>query len=184
MKSLLLLVALIPVLALGQAKTSFGSDNATRCYQESNAPMSDFGLRFCNEAIKQDNLMPRDRAATFTNRGIILAANGRYDEAMQDYERAMKITTSMGKIYINRGNVYHHWQDYDLALADYDKALALNDVPADIALYNKALTYIRLKQWDDAEASLKQALEINPESRRVAKKLAEFHRVEDTDHSE
>jgi tetratricopeptide (TPR) repeat protein len=181
MKRLLFLaILLLPIQdLLAQAKTSFGSTNASRCYQESNTPFSDYGLRFCTDAIRKDDLMLKDLAATHTNRGIIYAANGQYDEAMQDHNEAMLLAPEMGKIYVNRGNVYHQLNDYDLALQDYAKAEELGNVPLDIIYYNRSLTLIRLKRWDDARKSLETALEHNPDSSRVKRKLAQFDEPRD-----
>lgn len=160
---------------IAQSKTTFGSDNATRCYQESNSPLSEGGLRYCTSAIRNDDLMLRDLAATHTNRGIIYAANGKLEEAMKDHNEAMLLAPGMGKIYVNRGNVFHQTHEYEKALADYDKALELDNVARDIVLYNRSLTLIRLKRWDDARTALESALEINPDSRRVKRKLEQFN---------
>lgn len=179
MKATLLIIALtltlLPDNSSAQSKTSFGSDNATRCYRESNQPLSDHGLRYCDEAIRNDELMIRDLAATYTNRGIIYAANGKLEEAMSDHNQAVLLAPTMGKIFVNRGNVYHQTHNYDLALADYQTALELKNVAADIVHYNRALSLIQLKRWDDARASLEAALEHNPNSGRVKRKLEQFN---------
>ena len=171
-----LLVVLVLTASQAQAaKTTIGSTNASRCYQESNHPSSDYGLRFCNAAIKDDDLLTKNLAATLTNRGIILAANGRFDEALVDHNEAMLLAPEMGKIYINRANVFHQLQALEDALTDYDKAVSLGNVPLDIAYYNRSLTLILLKRWDDARASLEKALEVNPDSTRVLRKLEQFN---------
>jgi tetratricopeptide (TPR) repeat protein len=162
-------------LTYAQNKTTFGSDNATRCYQESNTPFSTHGIVFCTDAIRKDNLLLRDLAATHTNRGIIYAANGQLDRAMKDHNEAALLAPDMGKIYVNRGNVYHLIHEYVTALTNYDRALELANVPLDIVHYNRSLTLIRLKRWDDALAALEAALAINPESARVKRKLDQFN---------
>jgi tetratricopeptide (TPR) repeat protein len=162
-------------LAYAQTKTTFGSDNATRCYQQSNTPFSTHGIVFCTDAIRQDNLLLRDLAATHTNRGIIYAANDQLDRAMKDHNKAALLAPGMGKIYVNRGNVYHQLHEYVTALADYDRALKLANVPLDIVHYNKSLALIRLKRWDDALIALETALAINPESARIKKKLDQLN---------
>ncbi|MFP6794582.1 MAG: tetratricopeptide repeat protein [Pseudomonadales bacterium] len=162
-------------LAYAQNKTTFGSDNATRCYQESHTPFSTHGLMFCTDAIRKDDLLLRDLAATHTNRGIIYAANGQLDRAMKDHNKAALLAPGMGKIYVNRGNVYHQIHEYVTALADYGRALELANVPLDIVHYNRSLTLIRLKRWDDALAALEAALAINPESARVKRKLGQLN---------
>ena len=112
-----LAVSLISNSATAQSKTTFGSDNATRCYQESNSPLSNGGLRYCTFAIRNDDLMIRDLAATYTNRGIIYAANGKLEEAMKDHDEAMLLAPGMGKIYVNRGNVFHQTHQYPMCQA-------------------------------------------------------------------
>ena len=108
MRTLILLLSItVSIPALAQSKTTFGSDNASRCYQESNSPFTDYGLRYCTEAIRYDDLLLRDLAATHTNRGIIYAANGLLEEAMADHNEAMLLSPTMAKIYVNRGNVFH-----------------------------------------------------------------------------
>tara|TARA_B110000503_G_scaffold90812_1_gene137253 strand:+ start:699 stop:1307 length:609 start_codon:yes stop_codon:yes gene_type:complete len=169
------IIMVVSQLANAQTKTTFGSDNATRCYQESNTPFSTHGIVFCTDAIKKDDLLLRDLAATHTNRGIIYAANGQLDRAMKDHNAAASLAPGMGKIYVNRGNVYHQLHKYVTALADYDRALQLGNVPLDIVHYNKSLALIQLKRWDDALAALEAALAVNPESARVKKKLGQLN---------
>ena len=166
-------------LAYAQSKTTFGSDNATRCYRESNTPFSTHGLTFCTEAIRNDDLLLRDLAATHTNRGIIYAANGQLDRAMKDHNTAALLAPGMGKIYVNRGNVYHQTHEYVTALADYGRALELANVQLDIVHYNRSLTLVRLKRWDDALAALETALAVNPESARVKRKLDQLNALKE-----
>ena len=166
-------------LAYAQSKTTFGSDNATRCYRESNTPFSTHGLTFCTEAIRNDDLLLRDLAATHTNRGIIYAANAQLDRAMKDHITAALLAPGMGKIYVNRGNVYHQTHEYVTALADYGRALELANVQLDIVHYNRSLTLIRLKRWDDALAALETALAVNPESARVKRKLDQLNALKE-----
>ena len=171
----IVIILLAGPIAYAQTKTTFGSNNATRCYQQSNTPFSTHGIVFCTDAIRQDNLLLRDLAATHTNRGIIYAANDQLDRAMKDHNKAALLAPGMGKIYVNRGNVYHQLHEYVTALADYGRALKLANVPLDIVHYNKSLALIRLKRWDDALVALETALAINPESARVKKKLDQLN---------
>ena len=176
MKKLLATLLLIPTAdALAQARTTFGSDNATRCYQESNMPFASSGIRYCTDAIRHDGLTLRNLAATHTNRGIIYAASGRYEKAMKDHNQAILLMPELGEIYVNRGNVFHQQLEFDQALQDYQTALEVGGVAKDIVHYNRALSLIRLKRWDDARLALETALETNPDSFRVKRKLNQFN---------
>ena len=174
------MLALLSPNALTQNKTSFGTDNATRCYQASNAPFSTHGISFCTKAIRHDDLLLGDLAATHTNRGIIFSANGQLKKAMKDHRKALLIAPQMGKIYINRGNVFHQERKYDLALKDYDKAIELGNVPLDVAHYNRSLALIKLKLWGDAILALEASININPHSQRVRRKLEELKQSKET----
>ena len=154
-------LALMPALAPAQSKTVLGSTNANSCYHESNHPSSQYGLKYCTRAIEQDQLGRRDLAATYNNRGIIYAANGKLQEAMADHNQAAEIAPRMGKVFLNRGNVHHRFKDYTQALSDYDRAMTLGKVPLDVLHYNRALTLIQMKRMDAARASLRKALQAN-----------------------
>lgn len=178
--SLIVLLAGNCALAYAQAKSSFGSTDASRCYSESNAPISVQGADYCTAAIKSGDLMVRDLAATYTNRGIIYAANKRYQEAMSDHNEALRLTPDTAKVLVNRGNVHHRKKDYDLALADYNRALELGGVAKDIIYFNRALTLISQQRWDDARADLQAALAINPNSIRAMNKLKQLSEDQDS----
>lgn len=171
---LVLVLGLMAADLSAQGKTTFGSTNASLCYQESKMPFSDIGLRYCTDAIRNDDLVIRDLAATYTNRGIIYAANGKFEKAMEDHDQAFLLAPEMANILVNRGNVFHQIHNYENALADYNAAIELASVAFDTVYYNKALTLIRLKRWDDARQALETALEFNPDSGRVQRKLSQF----------
>ena len=166
-----------PAPLLSQSKSSFGTTDASRCYSESNAPVTDQGVAYCTAAIKHGGLLVRDLAATYTNRGIIYAANKRYREAMSDHNKALRLAPNMTKVLVNRGNVHHRNKDYALAIADYNKALELGGVAKDIIYYNRALTRIGQQRWHEAESDLRAALEVNPKATRARTRLEEITRA-------
>ena len=178
----LLCVMLATLLIAGQAwpqaKSSFGSNDADICYRESQTPLSNHGIRYCTRAIREDRLLNRDLIATYTNRGIIYSAAGRYQEALADHNeallRASKIAPLTAKIHINRGNVFHRIREYEQALSDYDKALELGQAPLDAVYFNRALTLLRLKRLADARDSLEAGLRVNPNAWRIKRKLEEL----------
>lgn len=138
-------------------------------------PFGGAGVRYCTDALRKDDLTLKDMAATYTNRGIIYSANGEYEKAMKDHNEAALLLPNMGKIYVNRGNVFHQQLDFERALEDYEKALEVGGVAGDIVQYNRSLSLIRLKRWDEAREALEAALEINPDSSRVKRKLDQFN---------
>ncbi|MCB1693445.1 MAG: tetratricopeptide repeat protein [Pseudomonadales bacterium] len=169
-------VALLFVMPMLNAasSTTLGSDDATRCYQESRLVVSEAGLEFCNRAIVRGELTRRDLAATYSNRGIINANLGRFTDALADHNKAISLAPDLAEAYINRGNTYYQTRDFDLAVADYDKAAAMEAEPRHVPYYNKALTLIKMKRLDEAKAAFKEALVFLPDSRKIKSQLEQL----------
>lgn len=156
------------------ASTTIGSSDASRCFQESQFALSGSGIDDCDRAIASGNLTRRDLAATYSNRGIIHASIGKYQNALADHDRAIEIMPTLGEAYINRGNVYFHLHDYAPALSDYETAISLGATPAHTPFYNKALALIRLNRKDEARNALESALELAPGSTKIKQRLTEL----------
>src|SRR5205085_1350894 len=78
-----------------------------------------------------------DDPVTLNARGIALRRLGRYDAAIADFSRALKLRSSDASLLNNRGIVYARLRRFDDALADLNQALAVR--PGDIhSLANRA----------------------------------------------
>jgi protein O-mannosyl-transferase len=75
--------------------------------------------------------------------GMVLARQGKLDEALPLLNEALKIETNQAAGYGYRGNVYATLRKFDEAKADFEKALSLN--PADPAA-TRGLEYVRQQQ--------------------------------------
>lgn len=78
---------------------------------------------------------------SYTDRGDAYCGKGDYDQAIADYNEAIRLDPDDALTYIGRGDVYYSKGDYDRAVADYDTAVQID--PA----------------YDEARQNLKQALE-------------------------
>ena len=65
---------------------------------------------------------------------------GRYDRAIEDYNKAIALDQNDAKAYYNRGVAYDGKGQYDGAIEDYNKAIALDPNLAD-AYNNRGLAY-------------------------------------------
>jgi len=109
-------------------------------------------------SLWQDNLARNPSSATaWDNLGLARTRAGRYDEAVQCFDRALVLSSSRAKVYNNRGLAYAGMSRYDLAVGDYDRSLAL-DPRLDRAWNNRALARIALRQYDLAIRDCAQAL--------------------------
>ena len=78
-------------------------------------------------ALKAVGLAPDDPFALDT-RGAIYRAMGRIDEALADFDKAIKIGITAPSTYFERGRCHERKGNPELAVADYQKAV---DLPAE-----------------------------------------------------
>jgi len=152
--------------------TTLGSTDAVLCFQESKILVTSNGLNYCNRAIAQGDLTKRDLAATYSNRGIILANSGAYERAIRDHDKAISLKPDLAQAYINRGNVYHHIGQYQEALEDYQRAIELANGPRHIPFYNRGLTLLKINRQAEAISAFESALGFAPDSANIKEKLA------------
>jgi tetratricopeptide (TPR) repeat protein len=127
----------------------------------------------CNRALEQAALSPRDRAATYVNRGILNAAIGRYQEALNDYNEALELD-ALPQAWNGKGNLYHLAERYDDAIDAYERSLELNLPQPQVAHYNLGLVYERMNDDEAAARSFRTALELAPEWSLPVEKLQEL----------
>ena len=118
----------------------------------------------CTMALNFGQMSAADRAATFTNRGIIYMALQDYEKAISDYSMALSIKPEHGEIYVNIGNVYYLGKVYDKAIEEYTKAIDMQTTRLHVAHTNRAMAYENLDDFENAEQDYRAAMEIVPDS--------------------
>jgi tetratricopeptide (TPR) repeat protein len=73
--------------------------------------------------LHEDGTIPQ----LFKNLGDCLYRASRYDEALEAFQRAIKLDPALGDdVYFKLGNIRFKWQEKEQALAYWERALALN----------------------------------------------------------
>ena len=107
------------------------------------------------------------------NKGRILTQQQQYEEAIIAYNQALngdikyKNPAEKATIWVNQSAVFWQLQEYQAALNTAQKALDIepeNDLRKR-ALYNKSLALIALRNYSEAEDTLKSLLKISPEDK-------------------
>lgn len=111
--------------------------------------------------------------AALNNLAVIKRDQGKYQEAIDLFTRALQIDQSRSEIYYNRGNAYSDLRLYKEALADYKLSTEKGTNPAYYNNYANALKEVNPREAIKAYA---QAIKLNPSSARPYRNRATVHR--------
>jgi Tfp pilus assembly protein PilF len=106
-------------------------------------------------ALKPDGALYNSRAKLYFNLK-------KYNEAMEDYNRAIAIDSTEGEYFINRGAVFALTNNLQMALKDFNKGLTLKPDHAN-GFKNRSLVFQSFGQWDKAVEDISTYLSMHPE---------------------
>jgi tetratricopeptide (TPR) repeat protein len=141
-------------------------------------------LEFFNAALEKD---PQDIQA-MTNKGIVLARQGNFDNAKKLFDKAIDLSEIKGNVdyraVVNAGIVMSIYGDPDEALNYFDRALSneekLRQETLMAALINKGVTLFEKGLYEESLHYFDKALEVEPDRIGAlvnkANALQELHR--------
>lgn len=159
----------LPITAYTQSMSVIGGGSYARnCYMASTLAIqlnsaSDADIQECDQAILHGRLTRKDLLATYVNRGILYGAMEDYQRALKDYRTAIDLGPQTGEVYVNLGNLYLLSQKYDVAIRQYTTAIELTLTKNHIAHFNRAMAYENNKEFGNAEADYRRAIELSPD---------------------
>jgi tetratricopeptide (TPR) repeat protein len=109
---------------------------------------------------QQPNVAEAER---FRSQGYIRAQQGFNQQAIQDYNQAIRLNPQDAAIFINRGVSHHELGDLNAALNDFNRAIELNPNSAE-AFSNRSHVYFDLNQPTNAYSDAQTAVQLDPES--------------------
>ncbi|MGY6529840.1 MAG: tetratricopeptide repeat protein [Cyanobacterium sp.] len=109
----------------------------------------------------EDSSVNLDDAQIFYNRGNELRDSQDYEEAIEQYSRAIELNPNYVDAYYNRGLTYADLKDFDRAIADYTQAITID--PEYLNAYNnRGVLYANLGDYERAIADYQKVLESDP----------------------
>ena len=134
-----------------------------------------------NDRVLQNIMRPEDQnilaqavtedAIAYLNRGVDLYNEGKYEEAIEEFNKALAINANLAEAYYHRGNAYQEMcsdlledeavEFVNKAIADYNSAIAIKPDFAD-ALFNRGYLY-RGYDYDKALEDYAAVLRIKPD---------------------
>lgn len=167
--------------ALAQgAVTVIGGGLAQACYEaaESGASAPQQAIAMCDLAITQESLKRRDKAATYTNRGILYMRIGNNTKALWDYQRSLDMMPSLKETKVNLGAALYNLKRYPEALAALNEGIGTtSDEARVIGYYNRGLTHEKLGDIQSAYEDFRRAVEMKPDFKQAERQLARFQVV-------
>ena len=97
-------------------------------------------------------------------KGWILAAHGRSEEAVAEFERALTLDASFADADVGLGFTYNRLGEFDKSLESFDKAISVSPHDPFLARFygGKAAANFGLKRYDQAIDLARRAIAINP----------------------
>jgi len=111
------------------------------------------------ESASADNKSPALQAF---NLGLECKDEGRYDEAVTYFTKAIRLSPDTQEAYYERGYVYGVKGENDRAIADFTTVLRFEPQNTN-AYYLRGLAYHEKEQYDNAISDFTQAIELNPD---------------------
>ena len=131
--------------------------------QDSDPVQAEKYLRKCLEMKGND--LTADDLATFNQLGISLRKQGRWQDAVTEYKRALAIAPKAEGLFYNMGMAYAEGGDFETAIKCMHKAIAINsEFPrgGPLLAYNIGMVYAKGYTKDRAIQCMEIALELDP----------------------
>ncbi|MEG5058649.1 tetratricopeptide repeat protein [Microcoleus sp. A2-C5] len=100
-------------------------------------------------------------AEDFNNLGIDKANERHFQEAIENFDRAIKLNPDYADPYNNRANVRHQLGDFPGAREDYTEAILLNPKCSDFHK-NRGIISCELGDYREAQADHSRAIQLDP----------------------
>ncbi|MEW5773371.1 MAG: tetratricopeptide repeat protein [Thermodesulfobacteriota bacterium] len=116
--------------------------------------------------------LSREDIATFNRLGIALRRQGKWQDAVAEYGRALEISPDDENILFNMAVAYTEGGRHPDAVASLEKALELNPTfyaESPVACFNIGVMYLNARHAAKAKLFLRRALELDPEHQGAQK---------------
>lgn len=127
-----------------------------KCYEDA---ASDQVIISCTAVISRGLVDRNDLATAYKNRGNAYDDKGQYEQALEDYARAVETNPQDAEAFNSRGTTYIALERYRLAVDDFDQAIRINP-SSPVALGNRCFAKAVLGELAQALSDCNEALRI------------------------
>jgi Flp pilus assembly protein TadD len=119
------------------------------------------GQKLFTEEFSIQGDQQRGTADNWVDEGNTLYAHGKYDEAIQAYDKAIEINPQDADAWYYKGTALDMLRKYDEAIQAFDRAIEINPQDAD-AWYEKGWNLGELGKHEEAIEALDEAIRLDP----------------------
>jgi tetratricopeptide (TPR) repeat protein len=94
------------------------ANDAQKC-EKNVTSKPDLALEGCTALIESGRLSEEDVFKVLLIRGVAYRNKGNYDQAIQDFDKAIRLKPNIAGAFNNRGVNYDYKGDYELAIQDW-----------------------------------------------------------------
>jgi len=127
-----------------------------KCYEDA---ASEQVIISCTAVISRGLVDRNDLATAYKNRGDAHDDEGQYEQALEDYARAVETNPQDAEAFNSRGTTYIALQRYELAIEAFDRAIGINP-SSPVALANRCFAKAVLGELQQALSDCNEALRI------------------------
>lgn len=180
-------IALVPTLAQAQAEvTFFDGGYAEMCsaaahsvdqpgpFQITGSRLGVPPLDICNSAIQANEAGTSIQAGNYNNRGVLYFAQGMLEEALKDFDEAVRLDADLAQAHINRGYTLVAQQRWADSIAALTRGIELNGAELDKAYFNRGVAHEETGNTRQAYYDYLKASELNPLWEDPKKELSRF----------
>jgi lipoprotein NlpI len=159
------------------------ANDADKCEKNVNSN-PDLALQGCTAVIASGQLSGEDLAKALNDRGLAYSNRAKYDQAIQDFDRALSLKPDTVEALNNRGLAYEQKGDFDRAIEDYERAIRLQPGYAS-TFNNRGLLYAERKgDHSRAIKDFDQAIRLRPEyAEAFSNRAHSYYTTGDYDHA-
>ncbi|MBN2040487.1 MAG: tetratricopeptide repeat protein [Spirochaetes bacterium] len=104
----------------------------------------------------------------YNHRGLVYFSLSRYENALEDFNRAIELISNDIRVYTNRGLTYRMLKNYESALKDFNKSLELNPLWPD-TFYGRSLTNYDMGNINAALEDCDRAIALKPNFKQAVR---------------
>ena len=158
------------------AVTVIGNSSARLCYEAAEADFErSKAIDYCDKALREEALSQYEIVATHVNRGILRFRKGAVNDALADFDQAIRLDPQQPEAYLNKGvALLRSPNGADDALPLFTLALENRTRKPALAYFGRGAAHEELGNVRDAYFDYKRASEADPEWAQPAQELARF----------